>query len=120
MNKGICTKIKIGEKIQQWKSHKGYLQTSVTLMDVCEELGINRTYLSNYINEKYHKNFNTWVNGLRVKEAARIMTYNPHLPLSEVGSKVGYTDLAHFSKQFKLNMGASPSYWKKDALNKKK
>ena len=120
MNKGICTKIRIGEKIQQWKTHKGYLQTSVTLMDVCEELGVNRTYMSNYINDKYRKNFNTWINGLRVKEATRIMHCNPHLALSEVGRRVGYTDLAHFSKQFKLNMGASPSQWRKEDLENKK
>ena len=119
MNKGICTKIRIGEKIQKWKNRKGYLKTSVTLIDVCEELGINRTYMSNYINERYRKNFNTWINGMRIKEAIRIMHSNPHLPLGEVGQRVGYTDLAHFSKQFKLNMGTAPSNWRKEDLENK-
>ena len=112
--------MRIGEKIQQWKIRKGYLKTSVTLIDVCEELGINRTYMSNYINEKYGKNFNTWVNGLRIKEAMRIIHFFPQLPLSEVGKRVGYTDLAHFSKQFKLNMGVSPSNWRKEDIEMRK
>ena len=120
MNKGICTKIRIGEKVQQWKAHRGYLKTSVTLMDVCEELSVNRTYMSNYINERYRTNFNTWINGLRVKDATRIIRQNPHLALGEVGRRVGYTDLAHFSKQFKLYMGASPSHWRKAEMEKRK
>ena len=114
MNKGICTRIRIGEKIKKWKRRKGYLKTSVTLMDVCEELTINRTYLSNFINEKYGMNFNTWVNSMRVKEAQRIMHAYPILPLSIVCGKVGYTDLAHFSKQFKLITGTPPSKWRKE------
>ena len=118
MNKGICTKIKIGEKIQLWKKRKGYLQTSVTLMDVCEELSINRTYLSNYINERFGMNFNTWVNGMRVKEAQHIISTEPLLPLSLVGERVGYTDLAHFSKQFKLITGTPPSKWRKENATK--
>lgn len=111
--------MRIGEKIQKWKVHKGYLKQSITLIEVCEELGINRTYLSNFINEKYRKNFNTWINELRIKEATRIIHSNPRLPLSEVGRRIGYTDLAHFSKQFKLNMGTSPTNWKKENVKNK-
>ena len=119
MNKGMCTKIRIGEKLQSWKARKGYLETSVTLMQVCEELDVNRTYMSNFINDKYHKNFNSWINELRVKESIRMMRYNPHIPLNIIGKRIGYTDLAHFSKQFKLIMGISPSFWKKEQLRKR-
>lgn len=120
MNKGISTKIRIGEKVQKWKSRKEYLIKSIRLIDVCEELKINRTYMSNYINETYHKNFNTWINGMRIKEAMRIMHSNPHLSLNEISKKVGYADLAHFSKQFKLITGVSPSIWKRQDMKSSK
>lgn len=48
----------IKEKITIWEQHKGYLQLSVTIQDLSREIGINRTYLSNYINETYQSNFN--------------------------------------------------------------
>ena len=97
------------------------MKSSVTLHEVCEELNINRTYLSNYINENFNVNFNTWINIMRIKEAQRIICLHPHLPLSQVGQKVGFMDTAHFSKQFKFRIGVTPSYWRKEKLlNKSK
>lgn len=119
MNKGICTKIRIGEKIQEWKKKKGYLKSGITLIDVCQELNVNRTYMSNFINEKYRKNFNTWINELRVKESVRMLQSNQRLSLTEVGERIGYSDLAHFSKQFKIVMGVSPSSWRKEKYESK-
>ena len=103
----------IGEKLTKWKLQKGYLKTSVTLLELSKTLGINRTYLSNYVNEKYHNNFNGWVNGLRVKEAIRLMSSHKSYPLTTIAEKVGFTDLPHFSKQFKMREGVCPSVWKK-------
>lgn len=123
MEQKTATKVLIGEKLSKWKGKKGYLKTSVTLLELSKTLGINRTYLSNYVNEKYHHNFNGWVNRLRIKEAMKLMSGHKAMSLSTVAEKVGFTDLAHFSKQFKLIEGMSPSQWKKTnvpPLSKKK
>ena len=104
---------KIEEKLQEWISNKGYLHPSLTIQDMSKEIGINRTYLSNFINETYQTNFNGWINGLRIEEAKLRMHNNPDLSLAEVAEQVGFADLAHFSKQFKLKEGCSPSTWKK-------
>ncbi len=116
MEKKDRTKALIGEKLAKWKGQKGYLKTSITLVELSSELGINRTYLSNYINEKFHNNFNGWVNGLRVKDALKMMSSQKVLPLTTIAEKVGFTDLAHFSKQFKEIEGVCPSKWKKENL----
>lgn len=104
---------KIEEKLNEWISNKGYLHPSLTIQDMSKEIGINRTYLSNFINETYQTNFNGWINGLRIEEAKLRMHNNPDLSLAEVAEQVGFADLAHFSKQFKLKEGCSPSMWKK-------
>ena len=84
-----------------------------------KELGINRTYLSNFINEVYGTNFNGWINELRVKEAKSKMCESPELSLSEIADFVGFADSAHFSKQFKQNEGVSPSVWRKNKIRDK-
>lgn len=104
----------IKEKITIWEQHKGYLQLSVTIQDLSREIGINRTYLSNYINETYQSNFNGWLNDLRIEEAKQKMLSSPEINLSDLAEMVGFADQAHFSKQFKQKEGIPPSVWKKE------
>ena len=84
------------------------------LIELCKIIGINRTYLSNYINNTYGLNFNLWINHLRIEEAKQLMGQTPKRSLSEIAERIGFTDLAHFSKQFKLQEGVSPSEWRKN------
>ena len=103
----------ISQKLSNWEYQKGYMRQGITIIQVSKELGINRTYLSNYINDTYAMNFNNWLNGLRIEEAKTRMLENRQIPLGQLSTTVGYTDLAHFSKQFKLREGIAPSYWLK-------
>jgi YesN/AraC family two-component response regulator len=104
----------IKEKITIWVEHKGYLQLGVTIQDLSREIGINRTYLSNYINETYQSNFNGWLNDLRIEEAKQKIISSPEINLSDLAEMVGFADQAHFSKQFKQKEGIPPSVWKKE------
>lgn len=119
MNIGVDTRVSIKEKIQLWKGQKGYLKKSITLLDLCDEFNVNRTYMSNYINYTYHKNFNTWMNELRIKEATKLMISSSSKSLNDIAIITGYTDLAHFSKQFKIHMGVPPSTWRKEKIKEK-
>lgn len=110
---------KIAEKVAEWVDKHGYRQAGITIKMLSKELGINRTYLSNFINEMYGTNFNGWINELRVKEAKKKMCESPELSLSEVADFVGFADSAHFSKQFKQNEGVSPSVWRKNKTRDK-
>lgn len=74
----------IKEKITIWVQHKGYLQLGVTIQDLSREIGINRTYLSNYINETYQSNFNGWLNDLRIEEAKQKIISSPEINLSDL------------------------------------
>lgn len=104
----------IKEKITIWVQHKGYLQLGVTIQDLSREIGINRTYLSNYINETYQSNFNGWLNDLRIEEAKQKIISSPEINLSDLAEMVGFADQAHFSKQFKQKEGIPPSVWRKE------
>lgn len=109
-------KNKIAKRLNQWKELKVYLRFHVTIQDLSREIGINRTYLSNFINETYGENFNNWINGLRINEAKYKILTTSEDSLSEIARKVGFADLAHFSKIFKRKEGISPSDWKKQNI----
>ena len=49
---------KIEEKIKKWTSGKDYLHSGLTIQKMSKEIGINRTYLSHFINDTYQTNFN--------------------------------------------------------------
>ena len=103
----------VKEKIDCWITDKKYLHPGITIQDISRQIGINRTYLSGYINETYHTNFNTWINNLRIEEAKRKLTSTSDINLSDLAESVGFADLAHFSKIFKQKEGLPPSVWRK-------
>ena len=109
-------KNEIAKRLNQWKELKVYLRFHVTIQDLSREIGINRTYLSNFINETYGENFNNWINGLRINEAKYKILTTSEDSLSEIARKVGFADLAHLSKIFKRKEGISPSDWKKQNI----
>lgn len=55
------------------------MKLGITIQDLSREIGINRTYLSNYINETYQTNFNGWINDLRIEEAKQKSCNPPKL-----------------------------------------
>ena len=109
-------KNEIAKRLNQWKELKVYLRFHVTIQDLSREIGINRTYLSNFINETYGENFNNWINRLRIYEAKYKILTTSENSLSEIARKVEFADLAHFSKIFKRKEGISPSDWKKQNI----
>lgn len=104
---------KIENKINLWIKKQGYLTPGITIDYLSKEIGVNRTYLSNFINTFYQTNYNTWINGLRINESKRLMQEESRLSLSEIAERTGFADAAQFSKRFKQIEGVSPSQWRK-------
>ena len=110
--------LKIKLLVDEWIKNKKYLEHEVGIEILGRDLGINRTYISNYINDTYNCNFNTWLHKMRVEDAKRIMSESPNLNMGQIAIMTGYNDQAHFSKQFKFVAGISPMKWKKGNVKK--
>lgn len=81
-------------------------------------VGSNSRYVSQIINETYNKNFRTFINEYRVKEARkRLMdTVNyGNLTIKAIGESVGYKSQASFIDSFKKITGITPSIYQKIA-----
>ncbi len=96
---------------------KYYLEAGINIEDLAQRLGVGRTVLSTLINRDEGMNFNTWINTLRINKAKEFMLDQPDESLSVIAEKVGYTEHANFSRQFKLITGESPLLWKKQQIS---
>lgn len=93
---------------------KYYLKAGVNIEEMALYLKIGRTTLSNFINSEEGKNFNQWINTLRVEHAKNLLVEYPTYNLSKIAEMVGYSESSNFSRQFKLITNESPSVWRQN------
>jgi len=98
---------------QQIIEKKLYRQKGVTIEDIAQEIGINRTNISNMVNTYENVNFNSFINSLRIADAQILLQENK-LTIAEISDQIGYTEQGNFSRQFKQIVGCSPSAYRKE------
>ena len=108
---------KIKLLVNEWVKNKEYLKNDIGIEKLGKKLGINRTYISNYINDIYQVNFNTWIHRMRIADAKQMIIDNPGITMWQISIMTGYADQAHFSKLFKPITGVSPMKWKKQVFD---
>lgn len=89
-----------------------YLNPTLNINDLARELGTNRTYVSNYINQQLHTTFYEYVNDWRVKRAICLLT-TTNLTLQEVATQSGFNSISSFRRYFVSKEGVTPSAYKK-------
>lgn len=105
----------IEHAINKWcrKPSKPYCREGMTIAKAAEEMNIGERLLSNYINVVCKKNFNTWLNTLRIEEAKRIIQTMPRIQLVDVAARTGFTDTSALTKVFKKIEGQTPTEYKR-------
>lgn len=100
--------------VNEWtrRDDKPYLKESITITQVAEEMGLNARLLSNYINNVKGRNFNSWINYLKVQETKVALLADRTLPLSDIAYRMGFADLASMSRIFKQMEGMPPSVYR--------
>lgn len=100
--------------VTEWigRADKPYLKDSITIMQVADQMGLNTRLLSNYINNVKGKNFNAWINFLKVEETKRVLLEDRSRPLGEIAYEMGFTDSASLSKIFKSIEGIPLSVYR--------
>lgn len=106
----------IAHRIDKWTKDQCYTKPGLTIKDMAQELGTNRTYLSEYINTNYGMNFRDWISWLRIDYAKSIMKQDPYAKMSDVSEAAGFLSVSHFSRTFSEKEGCSPASWRKEQL----
>ena len=94
-----------------------YANPDLTLELASTKLGINRNKINHILREELGLTFNTYLNKLRLVEAARLLNQVDYVNVAEVASLVGYNNSSYFTKLFKKAYGKSPTSFKASGQN---
>jgi len=90
--------------------HNNY-HKNLTLVQVAEHLFITPTYLSKLFSTEMYESFSQYLLSYRINIAKDLLK-DTHYKVYEVAARVGYTDIAHFSKLFKRIVGRTPKQYR--------
>jgi len=94
-------------------TEKIFLKPDLTITEVADKIETNKRYLSQVINEKVNKNFNTYLNEARVNEARKLLTQKEYwnYTIESIAYKVGFNSKSSFNLAFKKTTGITPSFF---------
>ncbi|WP_157417931.1 helix-turn-helix domain-containing protein [Aequorivita capsosiphonis] len=97
-----------------------FLKQECNSYNVAKKIGTNTSYLSKVINSHFGKNFNTYINDLRInyviirlKNDVIFRSYS----IQSIAEEVGYKSADSFTKYFKKDTGLNPSFYIKEIKN---
>ena len=112
INKDIVLKILKG--LETFEKKEEYLGIGLTQSLLAEELDTNTTYLSKVINHYKGKNFNSYLNELRVNHAVSLLKNSPthrRYTIKALAEELGFSNPRSFSDAFFSQTGIKPSYF---------
>lgn len=101
----------INQLTSYMESNKPYLNPSLSIRNLAEELNMNSRDLSILINQNLNQHFFDFVNEYRIKEAMNILR-NPtkkDVTILEILYEVGFNSKSSFNTAFKKHTGKTPT-----------
>lgn len=90
-----------------------WLNPRLTIQDVAQALGTNRTYLSDYLNRTLGTTFYEYVNAFRVRAVAeRLASPACTLTIEAVAESCGFNSASTFRRVFLRHYGCTPNRYK--------
>ncbi len=83
----------------------------LTLSTVAEKTYVSQWHLSKLLNQHLGKNFSEILNEVRIREVTKLLK-DPTLRICDIAERVGYVDMAHFSRMFKKILGISATEYR--------
>jgi AraC-like DNA-binding protein len=85
-----------------------YTDPELDLEAVAAATRTNRTKINEVLKAELGLTFTSYLNKLRVTEAARLLTEHADAAVSEIAFAVGYANVSYFNKLFKEEYGCTP------------
>lgn len=86
-------------------------QKKISLSLVAEKTFVSQWHLSKLLNRQEGKNFSEILNQIRIDHAKELLK-DPAYRIADISEKVGFTDVAHFSRVFKKMEGISANEYR--------
>ena len=88
-----------------------YQEETLSLDDICKELGVSNSYFSSVFKKETGKSFIGYLTAYRMDKAARMLVETTEKSYM-IARSVGYSDPNYFSYVFKRQYGVSPSKYR--------
>ncbi|WDF47087.1 AraC family transcriptional regulator [Chryseobacterium sp. KACC 21268] len=109
------------EKLNKFEKSDRFTNQKLNISTLAVQLKTNTTYLSQIINKYKGKNFNTYINELRINYICEKIHNNPeylNYKISYLGEISGFATHSAFAKVFKSVTGISPSIFLTESARK--
>src|SRR5690606_20645604 len=103
---------KIIEGLKAFENSDHFRNANYALADLASEIGVNTKYLSRVLNNNYGKDFNTYINELRINYIIdKLKTQSDYklYKLSFLAEESGFSSHSKFSAVFKTVTGLTPT-----------
>ncbi|MCC3217417.1 AraC family transcriptional regulator [Chryseobacterium sp. X308] len=110
------------QKLKDWEKSDSYLNKNMSLAILSAQTGINTKYLSEVINNNKGKNFNGYINELRIDHIARLLKTDPaylNYKVSYLAEYAGFSSHGAFTNVFKSITGMSPNTYIQEIIKNK-
>ena len=87
---------------------KSNLTNRITLKDICVNVAISSSQMQRIFRQKTGKSVMHYFSELRIEEAKFLMR-SRNMTFTEIANLLCYSSIHHFSKQFHIMVGMSPS-----------
>lgn len=102
----------LGRRIDDLMERQYFLNKNLKITDLAQEVGACRTYVSNYINQKYSCSFSDYVNKMRIEYAKELLQKDPNTKMTYVSEHSGFANEQAFYRNFKRFVGTTPTEWR--------
>ncbi|WP_185151918.1 response regulator transcription factor [Chryseobacterium vaccae] len=102
------------EKLEKFEKSGKFLKKDITLSSLSTSLDTNPRYLSEIIKQYTGKNFNNYLNGLRIQNIIQLLYNEPvyrEYKITYLAEYCGFASTKVFTTAFKKETGVTPSYF---------
>lgn len=110
-------KISILKELEVFEAKEMYLKKGITLVNLAKKMKTNTAYLSETINSSKRKNFNSYLNDLRIDYVLKRLIEDKKFrsyKLPAIAEEIGYNNVQAFAVAFKKKTGTTPSIYIKE------
>ncbi len=95
------------------ENEKAFASENITIGIVADELGITVHQLSEILNKKIRKNFNSFINDYRIEESKKLLIEDSERTITSIAIAVGFNTSSAFSTIFSRTTGLTPKNYRK-------
>ena len=106
--------VKLAQELDRWVKEERYLCPDSSLEEVADELHTDIYTLHDYFLSHKGILFRTWRVMLRIEKAKELLEENPTMKISDLQTRVGFSDKSYFFRRFKQVTGKTPNEYRNE------